>query len=194
MHLHIFVKNPIMGKVKTRIAKNSSESTALNIYIKLMIRTHEVTKLLNNINKRVHYDSFIPVSDIFEDNIFQKNIQLKAGLGDKMKQALNDNVGMNVIIGSDCPELDSITISDAFEQLNNFDYVIGPAHDGGFYLLGTNIPITNEFENIEWSTNSVCEILIHNLKKSGKTYYLLQTLHDVDTLEDWEQCRLKNKV
>ena len=89
-----------------------------------------------------------------------------------------------VIIGSDLPDLEERHILEAFEQLNTNDVVLGPAKDGGYYLLGMKKLHPQIFQDKKWGTTSVREETLKNLEKV--TVHLLEELNDVDVLEDIE--------
>jgi rSAM/selenodomain-associated transferase 1 len=92
-----------------------------------------------------------------------------------------------VIIGSDCPSLTKEIINEAFEKLKSFPFVIGPAKDGGYYLLGMNQHSPTIFDNISWSTSHVFPKTIEFIERLNKTYYLLPELSDIDNEEDWKK-------
>lgn len=89
-----------------------------------------------------------------------------------------------VIIGTDCPELNAGIIMNAFAYLNNHDVVIGPAEDGGYYLLGMKRHYTLLFKNINWSTENVFDETITICKKNNINYSFLPVLHDIDEEKD----------
>lgn len=88
-----------------------------------------------------------------------------------------------VVIGSDCLNLDQKLIGEAFRKLDDHDLVIGPAADGGYYLLGSKRLHTGLFENIRWSTSDVFR---QTLEKAGSLATAhLPTLADIDSFEDY---------
>ncbi|MBL0110440.1 MAG: glycosyltransferase [Saprospiraceae bacterium] len=91
-----------------------------------------------------------------------------------------------LIIGSDCPGITNDIIEQAYTALDFHDVVIGPSHDGGYYLLGMNTLIPELFQHIPWSTDQVLLETIKVLQHKRLLYKLLPTLRDVDTIEDWE--------
>jgi len=95
------------------------------------------------------------------------------------------------IIGTDCIELSAELIEISFLKLKEYDLVIGPAMDGGYYLLGTKNNYIELFENMEWSVPSVLDITLDRASQLNLSVYLLPTLRDVDTLEDLMD--MKNK-
>ena len=183
----IFVKNPIPGKVKTRLAQTLGNDKALKIYLYLLKYTREITKNLES-DKVVFYSDFIEKQDLWDTQIFQKALQTGTSLGDRMYNAFVhafDKGYQNVlIIGSDCLELNQAHLNDAFQALKKQEVVLGPAKDGGYYLLGMNKLQRKIFENKNWSTATVFKDTLHDLKTSQTPYYLLPALSDVDYEED----------
>ena len=92
-----------------------------------------------------------------------------------------------LIVGSDIAQLSARIMEDAFRQLQTHDFVIGPAVDGGYYLLGMKAPTPTLFEGIEWSTPTVFAETVAIIEGMGKTYALAPELSDIDYAEDWER-------
>lgn len=183
----IFVRNPVSGKVKTRLAKQLGDEVALSIYKTLLNHTHSV---LTNItaDRFVFYADYINDNDLWENNLYHKHLQSGNDLGERMKNAFeflfNKNYNKVVIIGSDCVELSTAIIEEALTQLETTKIVIGPANDGGYYLLGMNAFYPTAFNNKQWSTETVFKDTINDIKLTGCSYYTLPKLSDVDTAED----------
>lgn len=186
-HLIIFVKNPELGKVKTRLASTVGENNALYIYKLLIEHTYQIS-LPINAEKHVYYSSFIENTDQFSDVIFTKNIQKGEDLGQRMANAIKTSLGnwanKVVLIGSDCYELNSGIIEEAFLMLDKHDVVLGPSEDGGYYLIGMKNLHDKLFKDKEWSTENVMLDTIIDCNELGLSHYLLPTLNDVDTEED----------
>ena len=89
-----------------------------------------------------------------------------------------------IIVGTDIPDLSKEVIIKAFELLDSNDVVIGPAKDGGYYLLGMKKMHTKLFDKIEYSTSSVLSETLLKIKELNLTYHLLPELRDIDTEED----------
>lgn len=89
-----------------------------------------------------------------------------------------------IIIGSDCIDLTTSIIENAFSCLQHNDFVIGPAKDGGYYLLGMNKEHIQVFENKKWSTVSVYRETIADFKSLEGTYAVLPELSDIDEVTD----------
>lgn len=183
--LIIFVRNAELGKVKTRLAKTLGDEKTLEVYQQLLLHTISVTKDLN-VDKFVFYNKEINKNDIWENNIYKKELQTGNDLGEKMKNAITHllNLGYEkcVIIGSDLFDLDVTHINKSFEKLNINDFVIGPAQDGGYYLLGLKKVVSTIFENKEWSTESVLTDTLRDLQ--NHSVFQLEILNDIDTEED----------
>ncbi len=183
--LLIFARNPEIGKVKTRLAASIGNQNALEIYNILLNHTVEVTKN-SNCNKRVLYSEEINFNDIWDAALFQKKNQFGNDLGARMKNAFvdafEDEYDKVVIIGTDLYDLQTSDIDKAFEELDTNDIVIGPAEDGGYYLLGlTSIP-AGIFAYKNWGTNSVLRDTLkdlHNFK-----IHLMPIKNDIDTVDD----------
>ncbi|MBC7874438.1 MAG: TIGR04282 family arsenosugar biosynthesis glycosyltransferase [Ferruginibacter sp.] len=193
----IFVRNPELGKVKTRLAGEIGEVQALQVYKDLLEHTHAVTAVMD-FDKFVYYADKIAISDLWENDLFEKRLQEGHHLGDKMRQAFLElfTLGYSklVIIGSDCPGLKSSILEEAFNKLGSHDVVIGPSPDGGYYLLGLTQLIPGLFENKEWSTPSVRADTTRDIVRSGKQYILLTELGDIDTAADLYRYRQMTKT
>lgn len=185
--LLIFVRNVQLGKVKTRLAKSIGDDNALKIYIHLLNKTADVAAE-TKCHKAVFYSEYIEEADEFMVPVFQKFLQNGKDLGDKMMNAFVKGFSRGhdkiIIIGSDCYELTSEIIENAFQLLDTKDVVIGPAKDGGYYLLGMKSLHKPLFQNKEWSTNNVLVDTLLDLKNLGLSYELLQPLNDVDEEND----------
>lgn len=185
--LIVFVKNKELGKVKTRLAKTIGDEKALYIYKALLQHTCSTAGKVEAIRK-VYYTSFIDSNDEFEGDLFEKRIQTEGDLGGKMYTAFKDSFGefsdKVVLIGSDCYEITSQIIENAFSALSTHDFVLGPANDGGYYLVGMKNLNKSIFVNMTWSTENVLLDTILQVKALKKTFHLLPTLTDVDEEKD----------
>jgi len=184
--LLIFAKNPILGKVKTRLAATVGNDRALQIYIQLLNHTQSVT---NDVaaTKIVFYSDFIAMNDIW-DKGYLKKTQRGADLGDRMSTAFDKTLKKGfdkaVIIGTDCYDLTNAVIEDAFSALENHDVVIGPALDGGYYLLGMKNHYPQLFNEMVWSTDTVFNETLARCNDLNLRYFLLPVLSDIDNEKD----------
>jgi len=185
--LLIFTRNPELGKSKTRLAKTIGDQTALEIYKFLLKRTQEIAVKVNA-DKAVYYSVKVRNNDIWDSSIYQKCQQFGEDLGVRMKNAFKNGFDAGykkvIIVGSDLYDLSSKIIDNAFQKLESNDFVIGPAEDGGYYLLGMNFLQEDIFENKDWGTETVRKDTLVNLK--DKKVFLLQMLNDADVFEDIE--------
>jgi rSAM/selenodomain-associated transferase 1 len=185
----IFQKNPERGKVKTRLAKTIGEAKALEVYRLLLQHTHDQIALLD-------YDIFV----YFEKEIdpaFVRNqryvgaLQDEGDLGQKMMDALKEvfarGYQKTIVIGSDCAELNNKVLEEAIDQLFDNDLVIGPARDGGYYLIGMKKLHDTLFKNMPWSTSEVFINTFTEAKRLGLKTSLLRELTDVDVYEDLDE-------
>jgi rSAM/selenodomain-associated transferase 1 len=183
--LLIFTRNPELGKAKTRLAKTVGDETALEIYKFLLERTRNISSKVNA-DKAVYYSVKIRENDIWNSEIYQKHQQFGEDLGIRMQNAFKNGfeVGYKkvMIIGSDLYDLSEKNIEKAFVELDQNDVVIGPAEDGGYYLLGMNSLQTAVFENKEWGTETVRKDTLTDLK--DKKVKLLEFKNDIDVYDD----------
>jgi len=188
--LLIFIKNPVSGAVKTRIARTTGDAEALRIYRILLEKTRQAA-LETRAERRLFYSDRIETGDAWSDADFQKFVQHGNDLGVRMAEAFRlafaDGADRVVIIGSDCPELDGAVLNDGFSRLEHGDFVLGPTPDGGYYLLGMRTFEPSVFEGIAWSTESVRTATLEKISLLGKTCALLPELSDVDTEADWRK-------
>lgn len=186
--LLIFTRNPKLGKCKTRLAATLGDQAALDVYMILLRHTAEITKDLNCL-KEVYYSEEIPENDLWDKDIYAKQLQEGNDLGERMYNAFKSGFQKGyqkiIIIGSDIYDLNSETIEAGFNSLENSDFVIGPAADGGYYLLGMNSLNQEVFLNKNWGSDKVLETTLNNL--AHKKVTLLQTKNDIDVYEDLKE-------
>jgi uncharacterized protein len=181
----IFTRNPELGKVKTRLAASIGDENALEVYKFLLNHTQ---KTIHHINatKRVLYTDNINLDDIWDNELYDKTIQFGQDLGTRMRNAFADGFEQEyhkiVIIGTDLYDLEADDIETAFQELDRHDVVIGPADDGGYYLLALKDIPKGIFINKNWSTNTVLSDTLKDIKNLN--YHLLKTKNDIDTIDD----------
>ncbi|MGB5204559.1 TIGR04282 family arsenosugar biosynthesis glycosyltransferase [Eudoraea sp.] len=186
--LLIFTRNPKLGKCKKRLAAVIGDQAALDIYMILLQHTAEITKDLN-CSKEVYYSEEIPENDLWDKDNYAKQLQEGNDLGERMyngfKSGFQKGYQKIIIIGSDIYDLNSETIEAGFNSLENSDFVIGPAADGGYYLLGMKTLNKEIFLNKNWGTETVLEDTLNNL--NHKKVKLLQIKNDIDVYEDLKE-------
>jgi rSAM/selenodomain-associated transferase 1 len=183
--LLIFTRNPELGKAKTRLAKTVGDETALEIYKFLLEKTRDISSKVTS-DKAVYYSVKIRDNDIWDSSMFQKHQQVGDDLGFRMLNAFKNSFEAGyekvMIIGSDLYDLTSKNIENAFRELDSNDVVLGPAEDGGYYLLGMNSLHSTIFKNKNWGTETVREDTLSDLK--DKKVKLLAFKNDIDVYED----------
>ena len=154
--LIIFIKNPELGKAKTRLAQSVGNIEALRIYKLLLAHTRKISSSVDA-DRYLFYHNEI-WEDEWPDSKYNKRLQSDGDLGNKMANAFSEVLQLNdkaIIIGSDCSQLSQDIIQDAFSRLDNADLVLGPTYDGGYYLMGMKKAHSSLFQNMTWSVADV---------------------------------------
>ena len=186
--LIVFQKNAVLGKVKSRLAATIGEEKALEIYKSLLLHTFGEINKLKGIDTSIFYSDFIEFDSESAYKAEYKEIQVGGDLGERMSNAFRklfqEGYKKVVIIGTDCPEIQSSDIDAAFRSLEKNEVCIGPALDGGYYLLGMRRFHECLFQNIPWSSSEVTAKTKEILISRQISFDLLKTLRDIDTEED----------
>lgn len=194
--LIVFVKNLVTGKVKSRLALTTGYNSALEIYSDLMGKIHDMAVNLPY-DKQVAYSDNIETNDIWEIEIFDKTVQQGTTIGTRMhsafKKAFNAGYENVILIGSDIINLNSDLIIEAFSKIQQSDLVLGPATDGGYYLIGLKSPVKQLFENKDWSTNKVFIQTLKDCIDLDMNVGLLTELSDLDNIKDFQYLNLKDR-
>lgn len=200
--LIIFTRYPEPGKTKTRLIPALGEQGAANLHRHLIQNTlNQVQNLTKNrpVTVEVKYAGG-------NQELMQKLIpppincspQSQGDLGDRMKNALAESFAQTIqriiIIGTDCPELDTHLLIQAFNRLCDYDLVLGPALDGGYYLIGMQRPIPQLFTKIDWGTQLVLQQTLTIAQHLNLSYSLLDPLADIDRPEDLTQFNFEEKL
>ncbi|MBD2541354.1 TIGR04282 family arsenosugar biosynthesis glycosyltransferase [Coleofasciculus sp. FACHB-SPT36] len=190
--LIVFTRYPEPGKAKTRLIPVLGEDGASNLHRQMTEHTlSQVRELQSDRATRVEVyftggDQQLMEDWLGADIIYQP--QGEGDLGQRMKSAFQTAfaAGMEgvAIVGTDCPGLDAKIMAQAFEQLNGHDLVLGPAIDGGYYLIGLRRIIPELFEEINWGTSEVREKTVAIAISLGLAVAYLPPLFDVDRPED----------
>jgi len=187
--LIVFVKNIVLGKVKTRLAKTIGNQNAFDVYKSLVSITEKATVNLT-------FDKHIYFSDVIIDTKWKdcsKFVQSEGNIGERMLNAFKDGFKNGyeqiILIGSDLPDINSDIIQNGFNSLKHSEIVFGPAKDGGYYLVGMNNYTPTLFEDKPWSESNLLTETIKDLK----SYALIKELNDIDTIDDLRASPLNNK-
>lgn len=185
--LIVFVKNPIPGTVKTRIARTVGNERAVEIYQHLLAHTQQLIRPLR-CQRVVYYGDFINPDDGWND--LAKHLQTGNDLGERMLNAFREQFAQGaqkvVIIGSDCLDITTDHIERAFRALDVVDVVIGPATDGGYYLLGMSRLLPVLFEEMPWSQPELRQRTELAILQNNLTFERLDELTDIDEWSDYE--------
>jgi rSAM/selenodomain-associated transferase 1 len=187
--LLVFQKNAVRGKVKTRLAASVGEERAFQVYQELLSVTYWEVAQLDGIDVVPFFSEYPEPLPFLLENSPCYQIQSGADLGERMSNAFawafSQGYGWVGIIGTDCPELRHETIGKGLGQLKDFDFSIGPAHDGGYYFLAMREFHPWIFENIAWSSSTVLGETIELVENRNMGYSLLEILRDIDTEADY---------
>ena len=182
--LIVFVKNIVLGKVKTRLAETIGNVGAFNIYSELVVLTENASQKVD-VDRHIYFSDVIIPSKWKNDTKF---VQEGNNLGEKMQHAFQDGFDKGyeniILIGSDLPNITKEIIDIGFDALTNNDIVFGPAEDGGYYLIGMSKMNTSIFENKPWSQSELLAVTLDQLKEQQQKVGLIETLNDIDTFED----------
>ena len=175
---------PELGKVKTRLAAAIGDEKTLRIYTVLL---EKVKSLATQIGiETTFFWTHFPFPGDFA--AFDNRVQSTGDLGEKMQSAFNttslSSTDAMVMIGTDCYDLDRETVTTAFDALNLVDVVIGPAMDGGYYLIGMKQVHERLFQSMPWSTAQLLETTILRLREMHLSFILLPSLRDIDEVTD----------
>lgn len=184
------VKYPEPGKVKTRLAGDIGTEKAALICRQITERVMKQTiSGAGEYDRFVFYDPPERVND-FESWLPHERFICQTGgdVGERMDNAirylLECGAKKAVITGADIPDLANGIVMQAFEMLDHADVVVGPAYDGGYYLVGMKSPLPELFRNIPWSTKDVFTETVRTLKHLEKSCEVLPVLSDLDTIEE----------
>ncbi len=195
--LIVFVKNPELGKVKTRLAAQIGNEKALEIYLNLLNYTHMVATSWD-VMLRVYYSDFIPEIDIWDVGFGTKHLQTGNDLGERLHHAFSETFDEDIenviVIGSDCPKLNVEHLNKARAELREVDVVVGPAKDGGYYLIGMKSLHSELFKDKSWSSPLLFDQTMETMIKNGLSWYELPILGDIDTVEDLERYSFMESV
>jgi len=189
--LIIFAKEPRKGKVKTRFHKRLSRETCLNLYRAFLKDAVHLAKTADCETRIVAYAAKGKIPAYFKkiapsfDFYKQRGRNFGRRIHDVFRFASKNKDAKIVIIGSDSPALPPRYIKQAFNKLTRSDLVLGPTHDGGYYLIGLKKPCSGLFRGVKWSTCKTMENTITNARRLNKKVSLLPESYDVDEPESF---------
>ena len=197
--LLVFVKYPELGNVKTRLSAEIGDERAVELY-RVMVEDLLTTVKKLDMSVIICYDPKEKGIDLMKwlgaGPLYyaQEGRDLGARLENAFYYAYSKSFTDVMVIGSDMPDLSLQELNDAFDALDTTEAVIGPAHDGGYYLLGFNRSgfFLDVFKDIPWSTNMVYMETWSKIRKRGKMVEVLEEKSDIDTFFDLEHLWQKN--
>ena len=196
--LVIFVKAPRAGEVKTRLAQAIGPEAACAAYRQLVELLLKNLATLPDLELRFTPDDALAEIQPWLREGWRARPQGGGDLGERLNRACAEHFAEGcerlVIIGSDCPDVIVRDIEDAWAQLHATDIVLGPATDGGYWLIGLRAPRPALFEGIHWSTDIVLAATLARAKEANLKVALLRELSDVDTAEDWERFAIAHRA
>lgn len=188
----VFVKNPETGNVNTRLAEEIGEAGVVDIYRQLLQHTHDVL-IPVSAGKFIFYADEINRLDLWKTNSFYKQLQHGNDLGERTQHAFSFLFELGyervLIIGSECPQLSTDHLNNAFELLETHDVCIGPVDNGEYYLLGLCVIHPPFFTNKAWGTNTVYNSTLNDAKEAGLSVAAIETLRDVSASKDWHELK-----
>ncbi len=193
--LLVFARLPELGKVKTRLASAIGAEKALAVY-QAMLR--DLLASIGSSTAEMEVEIvWAPTESANGDALrrafpgYSLAMQTGATLGDRLTMAFSERFFFQrtekiVAIGVDDPRLDRQAIDHAFGLLDSCEWVIGPASDGGYYLIGCRAEAFDPsiFEGIEWGTDSVLRATINKIEEADRTLAVLPTHSDIDVVDD----------
>ncbi len=201
--LIIFAKAPRLGQVKTRLQPDLTPEESISLY----------KAMVEDLMKQLEHTGFCDLKIFFYPSDAKTEMQNWLGehykyfsqkgedLGDKMYSAMVEIFKQNykkvVLIGSDIPTIDTTTIVRAFSSLDDYDIVLGPSQDGGYYLIGSKKPQSELFKDIIWSTSFVLQKTIEKARKAELEVVQLEIKSDIDTYDEviklWKYLKMRNE-
>ena len=189
-HIVVFVRAPLLGQVKTRLASEIGPARALEIYRAL---TEHVLTVVRSTGAQVFVahapaDAGAVMRAWLGDNVGyepQADGDLGVRMADAFASRVADRADRVVIVGSDCPTITGETIATALAALDGADVVFGPALDGGYYLVAARALHSALFRDVPWSSPRTLEVSLTRAREAGLRVALLTPMRDIDTADDW---------
>ena len=196
--LIVFLKAPRPGTVKTRIARTAGTERACCIYRELVETVLRKLNPLKEVELRFAPDDASSEIQPWLRPGWTARPQGEGDLGARLTRAFASTFANGaervVIIGSDCPEVKTADIRTAWKELHTHDLVVGPAVDGGYWLIGLHASQADLFRDINWSSDQVLAQTLAKARKQALRSQVLRILTDIDTEEDWNAYVSENRL
>jgi uncharacterized protein len=189
----VFLKYPKAGQVKTRLAKDIGAVEAMRVYENLV--AHQLAQIPTSWNVEIYYHGTEDEKEMLNwlGSGYNYFPQVDGDLGVKLESAFAESFSRGarvcIAIGGDCPYLGEEILIRAVQILEVGDMVIGPATDGGYYLIGMPRFLKGIFDNVEWSCDETLRMTIRNIENKSFKYQLINELEDVDDLESYQRAK-----
>ena len=189
--LIIFARAPELGQVKTRLAAELGADAALSIYRRL------AEKVISAVQRTESYSVTVAYTPQSAEQAMREWLgtsvafrpQSPGDLGERMASAIAEAISGGaervVVTGTDCLDVTATVVEEAFERLADADVVLGPATDGGYYLIGMSRLHTTLFHDIPWSSPATLHVTLERARTGGLSVALLDERRDIDTADDW---------
>jgi len=190
IRLHVFAKAPVLNTVKTRLQPHFMPEFSLKLHCTLVDYCLEAWResAVCPLQLWVAGDKKIVKQKLVQWQGVPMFSQVGESLGERLlhsaQSSLNDDVRAVLLVGTDCPFINSEYLQKACAALTTHDVVIGPADDGGYVLLGLKQAHTTLFDDIDWGTGQVYSQTLAAISQSKLSHYVLPTLADIDRPDD----------
>jgi rSAM/selenodomain-associated transferase 1 len=185
----LFARRPVQGQAKTRLSPSLPPDLAAMLYRGMLADALSVARESGSDRVALYWTGDTVEAPAF-DVPAGVDICAQAGadLGERLTAAFAAMLAgpgdRAVAIGADCPDLDPATVREAFAALDQHDVALGPASDGGYYLIGLRRPAPGLFRGVSWGTERVLAETLQGAAREGFSVHSLDTLSDLDTPED----------
>lgn len=187
----VFARAPVAGEVKTRLAADIGAAAATAAYVALAER------VVGALRKGTSYSLIVAYTPADGERALRSWLgpgldlrrQVDGHLGARMAAAIDaafaGRAERVVVVGTDCPTVTPHVVEDAFARLDSADVVIGPASDGGYYLIGMSRLHRALFEDVPWSSTDTLRITLDRARELRLAVAMLDERRDIDTVDDW---------
>ncbi len=190
LRLIVFLRAPQVGQVKTRLAAALGGEATLAAYRHLLDVTLGAVRELDSVELRYTPDNASLSVEPWRRSGWSTATQGGGDLGERLVRAFADGFASGAdriaVIGTDCPHVTAEDIRWAWEALMSHDVVLGPATDGGYWLIGLRSPQPGLFSGMRWGGETLFQETRRRAVEFGLTVAVLRELPDVDTVADWE--------
>jgi rSAM/selenodomain-associated transferase 1 len=188
--LLVFLKYPAPGRVKTRLAEVIGADEAARLYRQWISLVLDKLQPMRDDARLIGYFDGAPVEkfdewrQLADEWWAQPESDLGSRLAAGFQKAFAAGTSCCLAVGTDCLELGPHDVRAAIEALGSHDAALGPAHDGGYYLVGTRSLLDDFFSGIRWSSPQTLQDQLHRCERSGWSVQLLRPCRDIDSYQD----------